>query len=195
MNRIRAFFTPRLLWFGWVPMLVSSFLIWLYTPDRLTQWGSALQLVGIILVFRELLGSLNVFDRGRLTRDVSLWWNAVRRRPTVGHASADLQLPKFGVAALVRGRAKAPEGATLAERILVLERNIDSIEQDIGKFREELAVEQSARERGDTAEALHRNDGIQTLRRDVIAVTTGDAWLSILGIGCLFVGVALTAIA
>lgn len=196
MNRMRTLFAPRLFWLAWIPMLVSSSLVPFYTSDKFIHWwGTGLQLVGIALVFWELLGSLKVFDRGRLKRDIALWWSAVWKHSTVGHASVDFQLPKFGLAAVMRGRAKAPEGATLPERLSVLEANVDSIDQDIGNLRVELAAEQSAREQGDTAEALLRDDDIQRLRRDVIAVTTGDAWLSIFGIGCLFVGVLLTGIA
>jgi hypothetical protein len=193
MNRIRAFFAPRHIWLGLLVSVISAVIVVAdHQEAHVRWWGTLLQLFAICTVLRGLFGSVEVLNPDMFKFDPRAWWNAVWGGPTVGHATGDIRAPRFGVAATMRNRAKAPENATLEQRVDVLEKNVDSVEMDLGVVRRQLADEISAREQATTEEAAIRELGLGNLRKEVADVTTGTARLSLLGIFCLVLGVGLT---
>lgn len=170
---------------------VLLFLAGCEKPIRL--WGMALQLLGIGAVVLDLFGALKVFDPKKLWEDVRSLGNEIRGRPTRHDATGAL----VGQETRVDGGAMSGSSSSrsLEERVKLLEAQTKANQESIRALDRKLDQEVDERKRAIEAEAAAREQGLGALREAVKEVSTGGAWLALLGLACLVAGVILATAA
>jgi hypothetical protein len=193
-----AFVEPAL---GWLSLLLAGFSLYLLTSVRLEVcirwWGMVLQLIGIGTVVHDLWSRIPKEQRKGPIRWLLAWsreW--IARMPprhffAQVHEGLTLADSATGSDAITITRT----GATLDQRVAVLESRMTTIDDSLDRARQGIAQERKAREasiRKMTADAAAVIAGIRSRVEDV---AVGTLPVSMFGVWWLAVGVVLSTAA
>jgi hypothetical protein len=151
-----------------------------------------LQIVGFCLLLVGLHGTLRQFGYPSLLATLWSWakqWASTRPRFSEGETVLGSGTSAIVFSGRARGRATAGSGATLEQRIGVLEQNMDALHKEVGDVQDKFKREVDALRKllaDETAERMRDTDNLTSRLKakfvDGIGLDLLGIWFFILGI-------------
>jgi hypothetical protein len=186
-----------MLWLAVTVIIGSLIVAFLPTVNesRIRVVGLVLQLCGILTVAWGIAETRKFFGRPSVFTIARNWikhFPKFRRNTVLGAANITLGASTLSARGYVWSNPKP--GASLEERVSVLEKNLDRIKDTTYEVQCQLDKEVRSRESSIVSERQSREQADQEIRNKLEATETGGLNLSLIGIVWLSVGLILSTV-
>lgn len=193
-----AFLDPRAVWGSLGLPVAILFLAWLLplTPEfRVRIAGFLVTLAGVVLVVVEILDRQHLFNLTRFPERTLAWLKRfprifLRVQPIVAHA----QVAIGGIGAIGKAHVRVGAGpdASLEQRMIVLEQNLERADKRITEVETELSAEIRRLQSEGEAERRAREEHDNALRKQVEQLSVGGLDFELMGVVWVIIGSAFS---
>lgn len=156
---------------------------------RLRLWGLTLEAVGVITVWRDLVGTADRYGSGNFIASTRGWLKrAIGPRVSSGSVGASLEISS-SMTGRLKVRRNMDATAPVESRLAALERNVEMIDSDMEELGQSLSKRATKIDERVTVESQGHAASIQDLKTEL--KSTATAHVSSLAFGTAWLGVGI----